>query len=39
LDVTIEKEGVFRVSKADWDRVSQEALPLLKEAKVAILLE
>lgn len=39
LDVTVEKEGIFRVSKADWDRVSQDALPLLKEAKVAILLE
>jgi hypothetical protein len=39
IDVTIEKDGVFKVSKADWDKVNQEALPLLKEAKVAILLE
>lgn len=39
LDVTVEKDGEFNVSTADWEKAAPEALPLLKEAKVAIVLE
>ncbi len=39
IDVTATKDGEFTVLKADWDKVSQQALPLLKEAKVAVVVE
>jgi len=39
LDVTATKDGEFTVLKADWDKVSQQALPLLKEARVAFVVE
>jgi hypothetical protein len=39
LDVTMEKDGEFKVLKEDWEKAAQQALPLLKEAKVAIVVE
>ena len=39
LDVTMEKYGVFKVLKEDWEKAAQQALSLLKEAKVAIVVE